>query len=507
MYDHGKLDEGDTLQILAERLLKTLCQLRKTGHCSQDSHSSSRPIFFMSHSTGGLVAKKALVLANEKEQFTTIANDSYGVTFIATPHQGSAYLSSKEFRPSIREVMRLLSDIPDSLQRQFGFKCDELNDMAEKFKQSSTDLRINTYYETSDSDLAFTPANDHIPRSYHVPIASAASAIMDLEHESETPLSSDHVGCATFEGDNEAQATFISELKDAVRSAAELSKIKDCSIDLENEVQIEVNGFFDDSTSSVKLWTARPSLADFLKDGPKELLKARLSQSKETIKHPSGRKDLPEINKQENPASTLTVEEPKIKIQDKLQNKIKSNKVLDKLLQLRDPLVRSASDTSTTKGFNHQPSNEPQLRTDEVAQSNAPIAAPVNSSTTSVRFSQQTKPSEERRAAIDPADPGPQLPAMDQLKLTWVHIPYTHPGWVPLVLDQFSKERRLDARSDFLKEEHWASNHNHGRHAAPHAKYVKSSFVDPSKAIRAQPPRSSDRFAVYVSVCSSRMKA
>ena len=95
--------------------------------------------------------------------------------------------------------MGLRYDIPRSLQQQLSFKHVHLCEISQRFKTCSTDLRIDTYYETNDSNLAFTAANDNIARSYHVPIASVASAILDLDHESETPLSSDHVGCATFE--------------------------------------------------------------------------------------------------------------------------------------------------------------------------------------------------------------------------------------------------------------------------------------------------------------------
>ena len=434
LYHHGNLREGDTLQTLADRLLDNICRGRVSMLNSEETHRLSRPIFFICHSTGGLVAKKAFNIAYEKDAFRPIAKDafrpiakdSHGMTFIATPHQGSAYLSSKEFWPSIRKVMRLRFVIPDSLQQQLRLGSVELRDMAENFKRYSTDLRITTYYETRESDLAFNPANDITPRSYHVPIASFASAIMDMEHESEIPLSSDHVGCATFKGDEEAQQTFMSELEVAVRSAASLSKVADYSMDLENKVKVEVNGFFEDETSSVKLWTARPSLAEFLKHGRKVLLEGRLlSRSKEDVKPFTAKEELQ--------------------------------------------------------------------------------AVPSGSSMPSIKFPPE-HPSEPRRNTITPTDLGPQLPTMDRLKLTWVHIPYTHPGWVPSVLGVFFKEKRPDTYLDFLKQEHWASNHNRGRHAAPHAKYVNSSFVNPTKGSRPQSDQSGTRFAIYVSMHISRLK-
>ena len=190
-------------------------------------------------------------------------------------------------------------------------------------------------------------------------------------------------------------------------------------MDLENEVKVEVNGFFEDDTSSVKLWTARPSLADFLKDGPNILLEGRLKPSKEAVKPTPPQGEVP--------------------------------------------------------------------------------AAPLGGSKPSIKLPAQNR-SEPRRKTIAPTDPGPQLPAMDRLKLTWVHVPYMHPGWVHSVLDLFPKEKRTDTNLDFLKQEHWASNHNRGRHAAPHAKYVNSSFANPTKESRPPSDQSGTRFAVYVSM-------
>lgn len=267
LYDHGYMKDKDTLEILANRLLKKLSDARTSDLGFQDRHPGPRPIFFICHSTGGLVAKQALVEAHNRNLFTSIFEDSYGMTFLATPHQGSAYLSSRENKPSIQSVMNLYYDVPDSLQQQFRLGGDELQKLAGHFARCSTDLRINTYYETADSELTFTPANDNTLRSYQGFVTSISSAILDYEQESETALSSDHAGCAAFQGDDELRATFILELRKAVLSARDLSKIKHCGIEIENEVKIEVNGFFKNTTSSAQLWTSKPTLKDYLDQG------------------------------------------------------------------------------------------------------------------------------------------------------------------------------------------------------------------------------------------------
>lgn len=392
--------------------------------------------------------------------------------------------------------MRLCWPIPDSLQQQFGFSHRELCKMAKDFMVYSTDLRVNTYYETSDSDLAFMPANDDNARSYHVPIASVGSAIMDLEHESETPLSSDHVGCATFEGDDFARDLFVSELQEAVSVAAKLSRIKDCHIDLESEVKVEANGFFEDSTSTVKLWTARPSLAELLAEGPKKLLEVRLRQSLSSGKSLPPKVEIPSNRKQEAPAPAVTGSAvgPNSQRRDQT-NDIVPKEVLqeERLAGEPPPLARSLS-----KGRVIQTSSQTQTEADKSAQPDASTATTARGPTGNVKFSLQGLPKLDRKGSVVQANPGPHLPAMDRLKLIWVHIPYTHAGWVSRVLHHVSENVEKEPQSDFLKDEHWASNHNHGRHAAPHARYVKSSFVDPDKGVRAQSYGNRSRFAVYV---------
>ena len=486
LYDHGTLKEGDTLSILAERLLRKLCQLRKDTLDARNQPSGCRPIFFICHSTGGLVAKEALVIANQRKLFTTVANATYGMTFIATPHQGSLYLASKEFGPSVRKLMGLRYDIPWSLQQQLPFKHAHLCEISQRFRTCSTDLRIDTFYETNDSNLAFTAANDNIARSYHVPIASVASAILDLDHESETPLSSDHVGCATFEGEDDSQDAYIARLKNAIRVAIVLSKKLDCDLDLEEDVKMEVNGFFEDSTSSVKLWTARPSVAEYLRKGPEELLKARLRQSQGVPKPSTSKEEASKSDNQGNQASQQVVaEEPKAKLQDKLQNIIRTKKPGPKQRkQPRPPVARSFSD--------------PQL----IREKGKDDSTPNRDLTSNIQFSWPNHPNSntERRRTIAPADPGPHTPAMERLKLVWVHVPFTHTGWVPAVLERLSKDNSSDIHSDFLKEENWASHHNRGRHSAPHARYVKSAFIDPDQPFGAHSQRSGSRFAAYVGV-------
>ena len=382
------------------------------------------------------------------------------------------------------------------MQQQLSIGYVDLRELALRFRECSTDLRINTYYETEDTELRFIAANDNILRSYRVPIASVSSAIMDLEDEAETPLSSDHVGCATFEKEEAARYSFISNLEDAVRVAIELSNKTDYILDLEDEVKVEVSGFFEDSTSSVKVWTARPSLAVFFKRGPWECLRDRLREPQGAPEPSASKKDMPKVEKLGNPAFAQAGDEPKNKLQEIVQNKLRTmisgNKQGN---QPRPNVVTSASDSQLATHW------------DTVKRGDASIPEPISESTSKVPFTPPNRPnpSTKRRSTVTTADPRPHTPSIEPLKLVWVHVPFTHTGWVPEVLKQCSKRNKFDSHSDFLKEEHWASKHNRGRHSAPHARYVNSAFVNPSREIGSQAGRNDSRFATYVSLLSPQL--
>lgn len=89
------LSAGDISQY-AGRLLEEIDLIR------QEPEQQSRPIVFLCHSLGGIVCKKALILANERSWSFDILKSVKGICFFGTPHQGSfwADLGSSASIPS-----------------------------------------------------------------------------------------------------------------------------------------------------------------------------------------------------------------------------------------------------------------------------------------------------------------------------------------------------------------------------------------------------------------------
>lgn len=285
LYNHGHLREHDTIETLGQRLLNLLYTER-----SQDF--GLRPLFFVCHGTGGLVAKACLALASRAEPNQAILTGCHGIAFFATPHQGSSYLSAEEYAPSIRRLLHLEQDLPLSLREQLRPRQQRLWHLSNQFKALSADMKVWSFLETVDSTVKVMDQETGNIIEFHAPITSIRSGLLGIEHESESPMATDHVGTASFHGQESTRDNFLSELGDAVNTAVELSTHTDTPLKVEQEVMVQINGFFEDTAlgvsdeSPLKLWSTRVSLEDYLARGPSTCLRERLKRI-----HPGGLDD------------------------------------------------------------------------------------------------------------------------------------------------------------------------------------------------------------------------
>lgn len=74
LYEHPEAAGGTTLSTLADALLEDLEALRR-------QESAERPLLFVCHSIGGIIAKIALIKAGNDPKYRSILRDCYGVAF------------------------------------------------------------------------------------------------------------------------------------------------------------------------------------------------------------------------------------------------------------------------------------------------------------------------------------------------------------------------------------------------------------------------------------------
>ncbi|KAJ5735974.1 uncharacterized protein N7483_001099 [Penicillium malachiteum] len=536
LYHHGHVHEHDKIENLGQRLLNILLDERR-------KHSSRRPLFFICHSTGGLVAKSCLALASRAEPAQAILTSCYGIAFLATPHQGSSYLSAEEYMPSIHRILHLEQDLPASLREQFRPRQDTLWHLSNQFKALSADMKVWSFLETIDSTLTVLDVDFGTTVEFHAPITSIRSGLLDIEHENEIPMATDHIGAASFQGQEGVRNTFLVELADAVNTAVELSSHIDTELNVEQEVKVQINGFFEDPAlgvsdeSPLKLWSTHVSLEEYLARGPGACLRDRLkrihpggfddssissfdSHPVPPIVPPQDHLDHNEHNEtqqetrqehQETRPSRPTIRESRsfISPENQLSPTIHITEAsMDGYFGRERPSSESPpppverkrkSSIAKVFGISHLRAHR---RSTSDTSSQGSSSRPASGSNSSPRSTGFLVIPPSTRDRINQHGDAPDIPRSvprfdrpdpDTEKLLWIHVPYTHTGWVSQVIRRACQDRQLEEPSflrKFINDENWYSNLNRARHSEPHARFVRprcihSRQMDVSQGIKA----------------------
>lgn len=286
LYNHPDVVEGTTLGSLADDLLEKLrVERRKSGEASRQ-----RPVIFIAHSIGGLVVKMALAKANRDSRYEDILRDCYGVAFFGTPHQGSSYFAMHGLASSIQSLLQLSVPLPTSITDELHVGNRLLLHADEDFKCIAHDMQVWTMYETIESRLS-GGEGDSSTVYFTAPLASIKSAILGIRQERIFPLQSDHANVASFGRHNthtlrlflHQLAMLIDQADESVREDGEGSR---WTLNLEQRVNVEVHGFYEDSVVTkegdseaiVRAWSTRLPLKEFLRKGPEECLTERLHE-------------------------------------------------------------------------------------------------------------------------------------------------------------------------------------------------------------------------------------
>ncbi len=300
LYAHPPLVEGMTLNRLAEEFLQALLKLRTREGAPR------RPLLILGHSVGGLVAKMALVRAGREAKYRDILDECYGVAFFGTPHQGSSYFAMRSLAASIQRLLQLAAPLPETLTADLRVGNNLLAHIDEDFKEIASDMRVWTFYETIDSRLSGRGAGAGVVRTatgtngnadgenvyFTAPLTSIKSAILGMRQERIFPLQSDHANVASFGRHN------VPTMRLFLRQVAEQVEHADASLadsdgeqgtahwsmpNLEQKVNVEIHGFFDDfvggtSMTAARAWSTRLPLREFINKGPDECLSERLNE-------------------------------------------------------------------------------------------------------------------------------------------------------------------------------------------------------------------------------------
>ncbi|KKY18181.1 putative wd40 repeat-containing protein [Phaeomoniella chlamydospora] len=165
----------------------------------QDYAIGKVPIIFVVHSMGGLVAKKAILLGQNDEEYQQIIRSISGVIFLATPHRGSglADVLARILSASMQAPRAFLNDLSRS-----SVALEELN---ESFRHIAPRLSVWSFYETLATKIGVQ----------RLMVLDKDSAILGYPREVSRPLNADHHGVCKYSSPDDTN--YIS-VKNALKS-------------------------------------------------------------------------------------------------------------------------------------------------------------------------------------------------------------------------------------------------------------------------------------------------
>lgn len=109
-----------------------------------------RPVVFVCHSLGGIVVKKALVLAHERSSnsgFKDILDNTKAIAFLAVPHRGSKTADYAHTLANALKVASIGTSANTALLAGLKKNSPMLEDISKQFVERGKYLRIYTFYE------------------------------------------------------------------------------------------------------------------------------------------------------------------------------------------------------------------------------------------------------------------------------------------------------------------------------------------------------------------------
>ena len=444
--------------------------------------SQQRPLIFLCHSTGGIVIKEALS-RKVSAGIPNLAAVCIGITFFATPHHGSNVLSRSAFAQAVKNRLKLKWEMSEALMDEMSVQNHALEFLNHKFASISLGIKIWNYFESRETDLKVLTAGDvggENLTTVSMSIVDPSSACMstsDVLVEGEIPyeLNTNHVGTARLADDPKVFYQYLDALGALVLKTSAYVRADHHALitSIMTQVRVDVHQFYQvedaNETKSMKVWSETPSLQDLLESGPKACLKRRLPQSPHkdsiangyfkpmiTLDHPT------EPN---TPAATLSTvaEGPSIIIDSP------GGTPRGSLERGRPGLgIEGTSQEGNSHRYSSPtrlpPRTESPSRLSPSARNLAPSPLQILRNT--------PRPTERVRA---PRERTYQLPTKSNDRFIWVHVPYTHQGWVPQVLTSISHEKKNpNLHKKVLSDQIWRSHHNRSRHASSHARFVRS---------------------------------
>ena len=540
LYRHRELVDGLALDDLAQDLLNNVLQIR-------DGENKSRPVFFIAHSVGGLVVKLALLKARHDDRYRGILYNCHGLTFFATPHRGSSYMSMPNLRESIQTLLHLQRPLPRSIARDLRLGNKDLLKIHDEFTNIASEMRIWTFYETIDSQLSGSGMGLTDEVQFSAPLASIKSSLVGVRQENVfSSLESDHAHCASFgTGNTRTMGTYLEDLALAVAKAEQLSaKYVHTPLNLKEHVKVELIGFYEDPDaemeSAIRLYFTKYHLGEFLEKGPERCLEERL---RSTVRRPgprpfpvggdstvsdhrsrpvgnsglniltnvqsmfrAARSGTPPKDAEAHPSPDIVVNPPSARPSvgggsNSMPATLPRRPHSLTVPSLGSPGFHRPSSRASSEGsastMSDPTGDEISPKDGKGADMSGHISEKHSAQFDTKDFDPTTKSRVDRlsrASALQDLTAGFSRPNPDRRKFMWIHLPFTNPPWVKNIFDKLSETHGQNFGKLF-NNENWVSRHVQGRHSQSQPSFVKPAcnYIPADSAASPRPSPANSR--------------
>ncbi|ORY17310.1 cora-like Mg2+ transporter protein-domain-containing protein [Clohesyomyces aquaticus] len=276
----------------------------------QEGLGKSRMIHFVGHSTGGLVVKRALVIANGSNNvdILDIKRNCCSIAFFGTPHYGSTVLCQGTYKWAVKRLLCLKAPMSERLREDLSDveNLDSLVHFSRVFQPLTINMeKIWSFYEARDSKLEVRATiNDRTGSTAirrmvvekRCAMLNASDDYPFIGCEQAISVKGDHASLPRF-GDDPNSSTFhqyIDGLRDHISQMS--GKIERDPRWLERELKVEVHLFYElneEKQSTIKLWSVTPFLRGLINDGPGACLERRVELAVKDASNDDGEEDGP----------------------------------------------------------------------------------------------------------------------------------------------------------------------------------------------------------------------
>ena len=236
--------EAKTIASITDFAKELLFELRfgKTNE-GQSFNIGETPLIFVTHSMGGLVAKKAYLLGQNDEHYEALVRSTAAIVFLSTPHRGSnlAEVLNRILAVSFQSTRNFITDLNRS-----SVALEEIN---EQFRHIAPRLSIWSFYETLPTAIG--------PRKTMV--LEKDSAMLGYSKEISRPLYADHHGVCKYS--SQEDSNYVSVRNALASLVEEIAPKVDTSLDQDNDEIQTLQGLLgsfldyeDDLNKYSRLW-------------------------------------------------------------------------------------------------------------------------------------------------------------------------------------------------------------------------------------------------------------